>query len=383
MKKWIAGFLLLALLAGCGQTTAPTDASGPVLPAAPQNAGLTTETDAPALLSDPSNAGLTMEMERPVYDPSVTSFVYLIHNGTEKGVEFGAAYRLQRWEDGGWQDLLKDAAFTSIGYYLSPGGTMALTCWSNGGGKPGDYRLVKEVGGETLYAQFQLGESLYTAETPYGFVPLEALEQLPDLQGAVSPEGGPGDPAEFVWKAGRGVPCQLRLVRGGGAVTDVIYENRHFLLRKLADGQITQARYSYLVTDGRDLLLSNWVEWEEGREAVKLLPEADPEQVQTVQNIMAAQLLMNAARFRIWSEDGEWNAMLTDAPTEFAVEWRKPGEGSHGEAYDLEYLGRTETAILDLSWQADNTLLLTCEAAASGAGLLIFDPQTEQLKSAN
>lgn len=365
MKRLSTVFLLLVLLVGCEGNAMPSE---PSVSASPTTL---------------SGAGLVMAMEHLVYDPSVTSCTYFIRNGTEKTVNFGEPYILQYWKDGRWQNPQEDVYFTAIGYSLGPGETMALSCWLGGEREPGSYRLVKEVGGETLYAQFQLGESLYTAENPCGFVPLEELDRVPDVQGSVSPEGGPGDPAEFVRKVGLDVPCQLRLVQGNGGVTDVIYQNRHFLLRKLTEGQITQTRFSYLVTDGQDLLLSNWAEWENGREAAIILPEASPELAQTVQDITAARLAGNGARFRIWSKDGVWDAMLTDIPTEFGVGWQKPGEGSWGQMFDLQYWDGTETAILDLSWQEDNTLLLTCQTSNGGTSLLTFNPQSKQLHNAS
>lgn len=358
-----------------------------------------------------------MALEHPVYDPSVTSCTYFVRNGTEKTVEFGEVYMLQRWERGQWKNSPGDqrVIFIDIAYQLEPGGTKALTCWLGGEREPGSYRLVKEVGGETLYTQFQLGESHYTAANPYGFVPLEELDRIPDLQGPVSPEGGPGDLAEFVRKVVLDVPCQLRLIQGEGpvteliyegrhlqvreletepdapglpqpaqgegAVTDVIYENRHLLLRKLEEGRITERRFSYLITDGQNLLLSNWADWAPGREAALLLPKAEAGLVEAVKAITADRLASNSARFCVWSEDGEWDAMLTDVPTEFGVGWQKPGEGSRGELFDLQHWDGMETAILDLSWQEDNTLLLTCQTAAGETCLRVFSPETKQLRT--
>lgn len=363
MKKLFTALLLLVLLPGCAGDTVLSESSASALPA------------------NIPGAGLVMEMEHPVYDPSVTSCTYFIRNGTEEAVDFGEPYFLQRWKAGHWQTPKEDASFTAIGYSLGPGETMALSCWLGGEWEPGSYRLVKEVGGETLYAQFQLGESLYTAENPYGFVPLEELDHIPDVQGSISPEGGPGDPAEFVRKVGLDVPCQLRLVQEDGGVTDIIYENRHLLLKKLIEDQVTQTRFSYLITDGQDLFLSNWAEWKEGGKVSKLplVTDMELELVRMVQGITAARLESNGARFRIWSEDGVWDAMLTDIPTEFGVSWQKPGEGSRGEMFDLQYWDGTETAILDLIWQKDYTLLLTCQTSDGSTSLLTFNPQSKQL----
>ena len=190
MSKHLIALLLAALLAGHWGQAPLAEPSPP---------------------PDPSEAGLTMELEHPVYDPSVTSCTYFVHNDREESVDLGEPYHLQYWEEGRWKDA-PALDFNLPLYRLAPGETMALTCSLRNQTEPGYYRMVKEVGGETLYAQFQLGESLYTAEHPYGFAPLEELEQIPDVPGPVSPEDGEGDLAQFVWKAGLGVPCQLRLI---------------------------------------------------------------------------------------------------------------------------------------------------------------------------
>ena len=132
-------------------------------------------------------AGLTMELEHQVYDPSLTSYTYLIENGTEQSVDFGEAYTLQRQTADGWEDLTmrENAGWEAIGYTLGPGDTMALTCGFSlfeETPEAGEYRLVKEVGGSTLYAEFSLGESPYTAETPYGYAPLEELPEEYGIQ---------------------------------------------------------------------------------------------------------------------------------------------------------------------------------------------------------
>lgn len=51
--------------------------------------------------------------------------------------------------------------------------------------------------------------------------------------------------------------------------------------------------------------------------------------------------------------------------------------------FDLQYWDGMETAILDLSWQEDNTLLLTCQTSNGAISLLTFDPQSKQLYSAS
>lgn len=45
--------------------------------------------------------------------------------------------------------------------------------------------------------------------------------------------------------------------------------------------------------------------------------------------------------------------------------------------FDLQHWDGTETAIVDLNWQEDNTLLLTRQTFDGGISLVAFNPQTK------
>ena len=395
MKKLIAILLMFVMLTACGaqNETAPAEENVP--------AAETVQEETP---SKPS-AGLFLEMEHPVYDPSLTRYTYFVRNATEETVEFGEDYALQRREGDAWKDLTyrENAAFNAIGYALEPGGTMALTCGFDlfkEMPETGTYRLVKTVGGQTLYAEFELGDSPYTAETPYGFIPLEDMPEVYDADTAADADvvytndGVQNGAAveEFLHKVRLHVPCQLRTVQdyGEGAVMviDAIYENGHFLWRMRQGEYVTEERFSYIVTDGTDLYLSNGADWETaeryaGKELAWLVPmeTAGPELVSAVEKMTKDRLAANTARYRVWSADGVWDAFLTDVPTEFGVGWQKPGEGSSGQIYDLNQWDGLETAIWGLEWQQDGNLLLVCETVDGGASRLTFNPETETLES--
>ena len=107
---------------------------------------------------------------------------------------------------------------------------------------------------------------------------------------------------------------------------------------------------------------------------------ADSGLVETVERMTAERLASNTARYRVWSADGVWDAFLTDVPTEFAVGWRKAGEGSGGKLYDLQDWDGLETAIWGLEWQEDDELQLFCETVDGAGSCLTFDPERETLK---
>ena len=390
MKKLISILLIFWLLTACGaqEESAPVKENPP--PSEPVQ-----EEPAPE-----SDVELFLDLEHPVYDPSLTWYTYFIRNATEETVEFGEDYALQRREGDVWKDLTfrENAAFNAIGYALEPGGTMALTCGFDLFEEPpeaGTYRLVKPVGGQTLYAEFELGDSPYTAAAPYGFLPLEDLPEIYDADTAAEADvvytndGVKNGAAveEFLYKVGLDVPCQLRTVQDYGENTamliDTIYENSHFLWRMRQGDDVVEQRFSYIATDGTDLYLSNGADWETaeryaGKELAWLVPmeTAGPELVSTVEKMTEERLAANTARYRVWSADGRWDAFLTENPTEFSVS-QHSGGGGRGSMYDLNRWDGLETAIWGLEWQEDGKLLLVCETVDGGSSRLIFDPEAE------
>lgn len=397
MKRTLTGLLILLLLAGCGQVSseAPEETPPPERP--------------PEAEPAPAPEGLSLEVEREVYDPSLTRYTYFIYNNTDHTVEFGERYEIQRLEGEVWQDLTprEDWGFSLIGCMLSPGGTFVRTCTLDYYQEPpaaGRYRLLKDMGEDgVLTAEFSLGDSPYTAETPYG---LEPLETLPLSYGAADAAGTGAvlftaagaenleAAEEFLRKSGLGASCQLRTVQDFGEndplVIDVIYDGR-YLWRMRQGDYLLEKWFSYVITDGTDLYLSNGADWENsakyGSDKAFLLPEFQSSAgiVEAVRTRTAERLEQNSARYLLWSGDGIWCAGLSgdDAPTEFSVGWQKPGEGAAAGVYDLRDWDGVETAITGISWQEDGTLLLQCETISGSRCLRKFDPEAERLTSAD
>ena len=173
-------------------------------------------------------------------------------------------------------------------------------------------------------------------------------------------------------------------------VIDVIHENDHFLWRMWQDGFVTEQRFSYIVTDGTEIYLSNGADWEHtlayDSDKAFLVPEGECQDlIPALEQDMTARLEGNVTRYQIWSTGGVWNAGLMDAefssPTEFLVSWRKPGGGSGGTMCDLQSWDGLETAITAMEWQENGTLKLTCDTLEGGVSTLYFDPETETLKN--
>ena len=128
-------------------------------------------------------------------------------------------------------------------------------------------------------------------------------------------------------------------------VIDVIYEDGTFLWKMRDAGEITQRCFSYIVTDGTDLYLSNGADWDAGerygdKRVFLVPPMAGEEWVSDVESMEADRLAENTARYSLWSDDGVWNVRLTEEPTVFSVSWQKQGEGAWGKRLRPSGLGR-------------------------------------------
>ena len=384
MKRIGICLLALLVLAGCG--------------------GKEADTGEPQAGQEPSGGSFSLGMatEWEAYDPSVeTIWCILSDEGSGEPLEFGAEYRLEVQTDSGWEQvpLAEDAAWEQVLYTLEPNRQWAFACslsLFDYDFTDGDYRVVKEVGGLPCTAEFTLETgAAVSAETPYGFGPMEEVPEYGDpgelaASGAVVfTEAGTenADAAEtFLDKVSLGIPCQLRTLQSyyesWPMLIDVIYENGSFLWRMRTGGEITEKRFSYIVTDGTDVYLSNGADWTATEaydsDRAFLVPSGSGSGLLSVaQELMGGQTTGNTAWYRVWTQDGGQSAFLTRTPTEFGVEG--PGGGS---LYDLGNWYDDAPSITGLAWQADGTLRLTCETAAGGMACYDFDPEAGYLTEA-
>ena len=387
MKRiWIC-LLALLVLAGCGD---------------PGDVAVTTvyETD------DPPRATLTAE--RDAYDPSVeTVWCVLSYEGEGEPLEYGASYWLDvREEDGTWTQvpLAENTGWDAVLYTLPSGEKQAFPCslsmfdYDFSGG--GTFRVVKEIGDQTLTAEFTLTDgAAISAETPYGFGPMEDLPEDWDTAEAaaigavVFTEAGVenSDAAEtFLQKVSLGIPSQLRTLQNyyesWPMLIDVIDENDSFRWRMRTGGELTEKRFSYIVTDGTDVYLSNGADWDSTErydsDKAFLLPSGSGgDLVPRAQELMADQTAGNITQYRLWSPSGEWCVRRSegDDPLDLSLVYSKPGYGSGSQGLDLGELRAGITGIRNMVWQADDTLHLTCETLGEGIQIFVYDPETEEL----
>ena len=349
-------------------------------------------------ISETGDYAIVCEWEE--YASDVERITFFVENHTEELVETGVDFRLERLEGDTWTavPMVENAGWVALGLSIPAGGRVPLDCYFSAYDydfdRGGTYRIVKELKGQLAAGEFRLVEvSEISAQQPYGFAP---LEELPEDFGASDANGNEvvftGEWIQnleavtaFLNKSGSGVDCQLRTVQdyGEGApmVIDVIYENGHFLWRMWSQGSVTEQRFSYIVTDGSDLFLSNGVDWANteryGSDTAFLIPSGVTGAMLTaVEQQAAGRLTANVTRYQIWSDDGTCSAALTEEPTEFAVSWQEKGKGSRGELVSLR------AAVTALKWQPDGTLRFTCGIAGdAGSYHAVFDPVSWSLRA--
>ena len=123
---------------------------------------------------------IRMTARFPVYDESCEYMTVIIENGSSEVAEFGEAWYLEKYVLGSWMDVPRkeDYVVVSILRILNPGGKYAFDCRLTGfigDIEKGRYRIIKEINGSTYTAEFEIGESEITAESPFGYEPAARL----------------------------------------------------------------------------------------------------------------------------------------------------------------------------------------------------------------
>lgn len=91
----------------------------------------------------PAPKEITMTLDRRVAKPGARLRL-TVHNRGDARVEYGLAYRLERWDGADWEWLNRDAAFALILKVAEPGAREDERIELPGDARRGRYRIVKE-----------------------------------------------------------------------------------------------------------------------------------------------------------------------------------------------------------------------------------------------
>ena len=344
--------------------------------------------------ADGSKIALTVEYDQ--YDKSVESFVYYVTNYTEETISFSADYMIEVKKDDTWYTLPRSSDYqageaasrmTDVTAGQSASGKFSF--WSyDYEVTDGTYRLIKAIEGGLYAAEFTIGAKDTSVDNPYGYQPLESLpheldpdaldcDLVLDVSGAIA-GGSEERVSSFLEKVSAGTASMLRMVtytvEGDPVVSDVIFENGSFLLRRdtsrdqYGEGAISETRYSYLVTDGSDIYLSNYASLDyaggdRGLEAEQfvLLEGGAFSKWDTMTALVSEmtenRLASDATMARYYSQDGTYWVNLTQAPLDYTVTSKTYGMSR--TLTDFSSVG-DDLRIVSAQWISETQVQFTC-----------------------
>ena len=339
--------------------------------------------------ADASNVVLSTQY--PVYGNDCDYIVVIVENNTDEKVMLGLYCMMEKKVGDEWMFVRHASGGTDdIGFYCEPDNSFSTICYLSSLDydlDDGEYRIVKQVDGFWYAAEFTVGDSEITAETPHGFAPLEKLPADYTLDEAAADgcvcvtvhgdviNGEKLDEffayAEQIYWRG-----QLRIVHttieGDLILTDVIRQERDRIdivrdtTRDAYDiGAISTSYYSFFHNTGENIYVSSYFD---------LADDPDPFYLISCPDKSAAPGLVGSyydafydGQFSIqsWSPDGRIYAYCRSDNSERPAEFNVTSTGS-SRGYLLGDSLPEHTRIIELKWQDANTIMAMAELPDGG-----------------
>jgi len=330
-------------------------------------------------------SGVSLTAEYPVYSPDIQRISFLLENNSDTDLTYGLDYCLEYNNQGNWEPVppVYDAV-AAIGLVVQAGTSRAVTINTSSyrwDWREGLYHWVQPVslgsGSQKLYAEFSIGESSISGDTPYGFMRLEDIpnpypREQSDADGVIynfhgKIQSNEDKILEFFQKIDCGLPSMIRIVsitmEGDPVYADIEYipEKGAFLCRfdstrdKFgSENQITSDRYPFLqiqeTESGLGIVLSEWRKPEDGTEGSTiylpffLSPEKKEEFLRANRKLQKKYNLDNVIQCTFSPSGDSW-ASIVDAEN---IAVQLPGNGYMVPAggKDLYYLEWQDETIL-------------------------------------
>ncbi len=324
---------------------------------------------------------IVMKPQFEVYDPSADSVGFTIENHSGRELYYGAYYIVEKLTDGAWYAVESGSmTFHEMLYLIGDGdvqsGVVDLQYIRDYGEgiSDGRYRVLKifDVDNKVYAAEFEVGESPVTAESPYGFAPIETLtaDFSADSDGVINlTQADEADCAlaeEFFKSVKAGLGAQIRLADeadGKVNVTDVVYDGEKFVCTSgvAGSGDFTTVYYSFAYAFNEDIFLSNHLPHGEYDEDVVILSgKAFGSLAEKVNQLY--RIVEDTPTYRKYSPDGQKCASLN--VNGIALDNREIGKGQM-LAYDR---GEVDEFI----WNGKSTQLCI-KSADDENGLAYYD----------
>lgn len=370
--------------------------------------------------------GVEFATEYDVIDKEMDRIFYMIRNHTGEALEFGEEYVLEVKQGEKWYRIPfpENAGFDAILYRVEDGnvfGDCILFDWMDYDFADGEYRIVKQIGEHLLKAEFSMGESAITPRTPFGYKPLSELPKKYTLEAAIANRDvvmlhdkvyNAEQLQTFVEKTRLGFPAMVRIllytVEGDPVIHDVIrnvsdlgnewYEvimdgSRDAFAGPDVEG-IRRYLYSYAVTDGHNLYLSNYADYQDTEafyeESLGVLYEPvlnEPalkelggytdvykQLIELVQEMTETRLAGNVTRLKVYNETGEWYVSLNEEQMQSGKSFCYGGEG-FGNEYTIPDSEGKIKVIAGFEWLNENEVQIICKDMEDKLLYYTFSPK--------
>lgn len=342
-------------------------------------------------------AGVSVSPEHEAYAPGIEQITFIISNSSSAELSFGSGYSIYKSVQDTWLEVFPgaqsdDIAWDSMAYLVPTDAERALTV-SVSGLDRGTYRFVKSINGTSCYAEFEVGDSPYSADSPYGYAPLSSLpsdydsDQAEAAGDTVLGAGGirNGDSFEhFLHMVSLGAPGGVRLtsytVEGDPIISDIEFNGEYFKLT--ADStrdsfgvqEISTFIYSYIITNDTGIYLSNCVSLEDAssclygleRNTVLLASGVGSDLCGMVSEIESANIGANITKMRVWTFDGESACSIDGDGFGFKTEGYSCAQSLPKESFSG--LGKTVGA----AWIDDSRFVIAAEISSDPVFSYVF-----------
>jgi hypothetical protein len=359
-----------------------------------------------------NSSDIILTTQHQVYGNDIERITCFLQNNTDKEYMYGEPYAIERFINGIWYQIPfpENSGWNALGYILLPKSTATIyvsLSYLDYKFKDGTYRIVKNIGDKNYCATFELGESNITKATPFGFKDLKKLEKnyskekaIKDGVVVITYEGieNSKEIGEFVENVSRNIETMLRIIQytieGDPIITDITYHvdrDNYYTLsidnsRDHFAGKgkgISEIIYSYMVTDGTRLYLSNYAKWdkENDKKNICLVDALENEEwismVPIVEKMTENRLLSNITIYKEFSSDHTKIILLAEDPLEFGYN----NDNGLSEMRRIYNKMGIAVKIKEALWADTNTILLVCDTNSDMKYYEFFDIQSGKLRS--
>ena len=350
----------------------------------------------------PESDTVILSTQFPVYDKDIDRIQVILENAGETNLEYGAEWAVETRQGDDWKQLPFAEGYGWIQplYTLMPGGTdnfyvsMDMLDYNL---KDGTYRIVKEISGEVYTAEFMIGESTVSADSPFGYVPLEELPEDYSTEDAARDgcvvyhclEGSYENEEKisaFLHDVVRGVQTQIRFAFYSSGTPEKIlidevtytHENgstprfqiRRDWSRQQPEASVTNQYFTNLTTRNDKLFLfanapDTYFLGEYSSAEIGALNENWAGKEEWLKTI-AEDGGFGCGSISAWSPDGLRHVQASpDDVLHFYVNINYPEGGSMGYTADLLQV-KPAVKITEVFWQDDTVVILECSNHLEG-----------------